>query len=92
LSHFPLNIKNTNKFHFATLAFYLLKTFFSFKTNKKHKNKSIGLSTPNYEVLILYGYVGKGHFVLPNQKNVKKTIFLFFLIITPIPSLKENKL
>jgi len=38
----------------------LIKNLFS-KTNKKHKTNQMSISTPNYEVLIPHGYVGKGH-------------------------------
>jgi len=39
------------------LAFHF-KTFF--KTNKKHTTNQTSIFTPNYEVLIPHGYVGKG--------------------------------
>jgi len=56
LSFFFFNIKNTNQFHFVSWLF----TFKPFsKTNKKIQNKSNKFFTPNYEVLINHGYVGK---------------------------------
>jgi hypothetical protein len=58
LSHLSFNIKNTNKFQFATWLFISNL----FQTNIKNtKTNQTSISTPNYEVLILHGYVGKGH-------------------------------
>ena len=58
LSLFSFNIKNTNQFSFATWLF-ILKPFQ--KLIKKHTTNQTSISTPNYEVLIPHGYVGRGH-------------------------------
>ena len=57
LNHFSFNIKDTKQTYFATWLF-LSKLF---KTNKKHTTNQTSIFTPNYEVLIPHGYVGKGH-------------------------------
>ena len=76
-SHFPFNIKNTNKF-ILPLGFFILKTLF--KTNKKHTTNQTSISTPNYEVLIPHGYVGKGTSPSKSIKNVDKQVSLFLFI------------
>jgi len=58
MSSLSLILKNTNQYSFATWLFSF-KTFFK-KINKKHKTNQTSIFTPNYEVLIPHGYVGKG--------------------------------
>ena len=53
-----LSIKKTQTNSNLPLGFYF-KTFC--KTIKKHKTNQTTISTPNYEVLIPHGYVGRGH-------------------------------
>jgi len=69
MSSFSLILKSTNKFSFATWLF-ILKPFS--KTNKKHTTNQTEISTPNYEVLIPHGYVGKGPSPSESIKNVDK--------------------
>jgi len=54
---FSSMFKNTNKF-ILPLDFFILNLFF--KTNKRHTTNQTSIFTPNYEVLIPHGYVGKG--------------------------------
>jgi len=68
------------------LTFYF-KTFFQ-KNNKKHKNKSNEISTPNYEVLIPHGYVGKGLSPSESIKNVDNRLLYFFNHYSQSPSFK----
>jgi len=52
--------KKTTQTSLLAIWFFILKPFF-FKINKKHTTNQAAISTPNYEVLIPHGYVGKGH-------------------------------
>jgi len=52
------------------LASFSFKTFS--KTNKKYKTNQTVIFTPNYEVLIPHGYVGKWPSPSESIKNVDK--------------------
>jgi len=88
MSPFSLILKNTNKFHFATLAFHF-KTFF--KINKKH-NQSNEIFYPELRGSDPHGYVGKGLSPSESIKNVDSRLLSFLLIsIFKFLLLNKNK-
>jgi len=73
-SHFFFQYKKYKPILICHLALYF-KTFF--KTNKKHKTNQTVIFTPNYEVLIPHGYVGKWPSHFESIKNVDNKLLSF---------------